>query len=130
MRVKLIYECDFDDVPEDVSNLLTSLRSTMLASQTILNEASQFAINADLTKSMEKIDELRQSLSKVDLRLMDCSSILASYAKSKADLLMGEFPESIPQGTQEIAPQDILESKGEENVIKSEKPEGTKEEDD
>jgi hypothetical protein len=65
---------------------------------------------------METIDSLRQTLAKIDLRLMDCASILAGYSKTNADIRLGHDPSQVAQGTQEVVPQDILSAVGDTHV--------------
>jgi hypothetical protein len=70
------------------------------------------------------VDKLRQLLGKIDMRLMDCATILSGFIKAKADLASGveiqnaqshaiedeEFIKQFvqPMGTQEVKIEDVL----------------------
>ena len=55
----------------------------------------------ELQAALANIDKLRQLLSKIDMRLMDSTSILAGYVKTKADMTMGVDPSTPPKSEEE-----------------------------
>ena len=122
MKVVVSYACDLEDIPQNASELLNNLTEQFYAAERILDEAIEQSCDNSVPAAMETIDDLRQILAKIDLRLMDCSSILAGYSKTNADIRLGHDPSQVAQGTQEVVPQDILSAVGDTHVNSEKKP--------
>lgn len=115
-KVIVSYACELEDVPRNTSQLLSNVAEEMAEVQGSLDEAISLAKSNAVSDALKTIDTLRQQLAKVDLRLMDCSSILAGYTKTNADIHLGHEVNQVAQGTQEVAPQDILTIAGDDSV--------------
>ena len=120
MKVAVTYACDLEDIPKATSELIDNLRNQMTDLDSLIEESSYQAKNNSINEALESIDEVRQTLAKIDHRLMDCSSILADYSKTKADLYLGVDP-SVQAATQEVAAMDVLAV--EDNNVNSEETE-------
>jgi len=115
-KVIVSYACELEDVPRNTSQLLSNVAEEMSEVQGSLDEAISLAKSNSVSDALKTIDTLRQQLAKIDLRLMDCSSILAGYTKTNADIHLGHEVSQVAQGTQEVAPQDILSIAGDDSV--------------
>ena len=116
MKVVVSYACDLEDIPQNAGELLNNLMEQFYVAEQSLEQAIEQSQDNAVADAMETIDSLRQTLAKIDLRLMDCSSILAGYSKTNADIRLGHDPSQVMQGTQEVVPQDILSAVGETHV--------------
>ena len=116
MKVVVSYACDLEDIPQNAGELLNNLMEQFYVAEQSLEVAIEQSRGNAVSDAMETIDDLRQTLAKVDLRLMDCSSILAGYSKTNADIRLGHDPSQVMQGTQEVVPQDILSAVGDTHV--------------
>lgn len=124
MKVTISYACDLDDTPKDTANLLKNLRGELDKAITLLDNSVEEIDQNSTTDSLETVDELRQLLGKIDMRLMDCATILSGYIKAKADIASGvdiennhshamqdeEFIKKFvqPMGTQEVNIEDVV----------------------
>lgn len=114
IKVTLAYQCDLEDIPRTVFELLENLKRHSVPD--IDSDLQSALINIDkknIQETLESMDRVRIKLSKMDQKLLDLETILTGYVKTDADLRMGVPPEqisspSIPQGTQEVSAQDIL----------------------
>ena len=116
MKVVVSYACDLEDIPQNAGELLNNLMEQFYVAEQSLEVAIEQSRGNAVSDAMETIDDLRQTLAKVDLRLMDCTSILAGYSKTNADIRLGHDPSQVMQGTQEVVPQDILSAVGDTHV--------------
>jgi hypothetical protein len=124
VKVTISYACDLDDTPKDTANLLKNLRGELDKAITLLDNSVEEIDSNFTTESLETVDKLRQLLGKIDMRLMDCATILSGFIKAKADLASGveiqnaqshaiedeEFIKQFvqPMGTQEVKIEDVL----------------------
>jgi hypothetical protein len=124
VKVTISYACDLDDTPKDTANLLKNLRGELDKAITLLDNSVEEIDSNVTTESLETVDKLRQLLGKIDMRLMDCATILSGFIKAKADLASGveiqnaqshaiedeEFIKQFvqPMGTQEVKIEDVL----------------------
>ena len=111
MLVNISYSIDFEEVPkvvrgflqEDIKkNLETGIAYGLEGSITSLEVGEE-----NIGKAIKHIDEVRDLLVKLDVRLLDCSSILRGYQQ---ELI------SPPQGGQPSQPEDL--SSLQENISK------------
>ena len=124
MKVTISYACDLDDTPKDTANLLKNLRGELDKAIGLLDNSVEEIDQNSTTDSLETVDKLRQLLGKIDMRLMDCATILSGYIKAKADIASGvdiennhshamqdeEFIKKFvqPMGTQEVNIEDVV----------------------
>jgi hypothetical protein len=106
MKVTITYQCDLEDIDEhDLEALKTEIM-----------QAKIYGTKKNITETLASIDAARLLLSKIDLKLMDYSGILAEYVKTDADLKLGKGSPFLPEledplgGTQEVSPTDIISS--------------------
>tara|TARA_R110002074_G_scaffold134769_7_gene279010 strand:- start:1792 stop:2175 length:384 start_codon:yes stop_codon:yes gene_type:complete len=117
MKVVVSYACDLKDIPFTVVELLQNLKENHLPSITIdIQDAILNSNDNKIAEALESMDAARIGLAKLDNRLMDYMSILAGYSKTNADIHLGVIPSQVQEGTQEVAPIDILGTEGEDNV--------------
>jgi|TARA_R110000823_G_scaffold237151_1_gene362731 hypothetical protein len=117
MKVVVSYACDLKDIPFTVVELLQNLKENHLPSITIdIQDAILNSNDNKIAEALESMDAARIGLAKLDNRLMDYMSILAGYSKTNADIHLGIIPSQVQEGTQEVAPIDILGTEGEDNV--------------
>ena len=96
-KIKVVMKLgvELDDIPDILSDLLcsnTSRRMSRMA-ETIRSAADMLASDEpDYSRALEDIDGVRQNLAKIDMSLMDATSILAGYIKTKADINQGIVP--------------------------------------
>ena len=85
MRVKISYEVDLEEIPEEVSKLCEDMKIRL---NTAINRIewlmNDLRSDKDVTKVLQGIHEARRDLFKVDSKLEDTSSILKGYQKIKA----------------------------------------------
>ena len=120
MKVAVTYACDLEDIPESTAELLNNLKNQVATVENLLDESVYQSKNNQVNDSLETIDSVRQLLAKIDMRLMDCSSILAGYNRTKADMHLGIDPTS-QSATQEVSAMDVLAV--EDNDVNSEEAE-------
>ena len=124
MKVTISYACDLDDTPKDTANLLKNLRGELDKAIALLDNSVEEIDSNFTTESLETVDKLRQLLGKIDMRLMDCATILSGFIKAKADIASGvdiennhshamqdeEFIKKFvqPMGTQEVEMEDVV----------------------
>ena len=107
MKVAVTYACDLEDIPEATAELLDNLKNQLATVENLLEESTYQSKNNQVNDSLVTIDSARQLLAKIDMRLMDCSSILAGYNRTKADMHLGIDPTS-QAATQEVSAMDVL----------------------
>jgi hypothetical protein len=117
MKVTITYQCDLEDIPKTISELLENIDEHDLeALKTEIMQAKIYGTKKNITETLASIDAARLLLSKIDLKLMDYSGILAEYVKTDADLKLGKGSPFLPEledplgGTQEVSPTDIISS--------------------
>ena len=120
MKVAVTYACDLEDIPESTAELLNNLKNQVATVENLLDESVYQSKNNQVNDSLETIDSVRQLLAKIDMRLMDCSSILAGYNRTKADMHLGIDPAN-QSTTQEVSAMDVLAV--EDNDVNSEEAE-------
>ena len=90
MLVNISYSIDFDEVPKIVRGFLENDVYPELSGE-IIQVVSQAIVALDeeeenAAKATQKIDQIREALVKLDMRLSDCSNILKGYQQ---ELLAG-----------------------------------------
>ena len=110
-KVVVSYESELEDIPNAVSELILNTKEKL---RSLLEEIHVSAADADsgnILESLEKIDNVRKELAKIDVRLLDCSSILSGYVRETTARYV-----EVPQSTQEVSPMDVLAIEDEFNV--------------
>ncbi len=123
MKVTIAYQCELEDIPTTVYELLGNIKENDLPHLEInLNDAILSINKGNSTETLVMMDETRIRLAKIDQKLLDYASILGGYVKADTNIKLGIKPEedfhtsAIPQGTQEVSAQDILAVEGAENT--------------
>ena len=85
MLVNISYSIDFDEVPKVVRGFLENDVYPELSGE-IIQAVSQAIVALDeeeenAAKATQKIDQIREALVKLDMRLSDCSNILKGYQR-------------------------------------------------
>ena len=108
MLVNISYSIDFDEVPKIVKGFLENDVHTELTGQ--VTEAVNEAIcaledkNENTVRAIQKVEQIREALVKLDMRLSDCSSILKGLTASD------------PRKTNELCFCKILLTKGTNHI--------------
>ena len=93
MKVRITYECEMEDIPRTICELLGNLQENDVPAVLIdVQDAALYANDNNISEALGSIDQARIGLSKIDQKLLDYSAILAGYAKTDADMKMGHLP--------------------------------------
>tara|TARA_R110000824_G_scaffold239651_3_gene428350 strand:- start:660 stop:1064 length:405 start_codon:yes stop_codon:yes gene_type:complete len=83
MLVNISYSVDFDEIPKVVRSFLQGDIRRSLEIDAIHNLEDSIASlesgKENIGKSIKHVDEVRDLLLKIDMRLLDCSNILKGY---------------------------------------------------
>ena len=94
MKVTLAFQCELEDIPKTMCELLGNLNEGDIPGVGIeVQDAILYANENNISEALGSIDQARIQLSKIDQKLLDYSAILAGYAKTDADLKMGIQPQ-------------------------------------
>ena len=110
-KVVVSYESELEDIPNAVSELILNTKEKLRSLLEEIHVSAADADNGNILESLEKIDNVRKELAKIDVRLLDCSSILSGYVRETT----ARYTE-VPQSTQEVSPMDVLAIEDEFNV--------------
>ena len=75
-KVKITYTVDLEDIPSEVSSMLHKTYWTLKQE---IEKLDQSVTDKNVAGVIELIDNFRQSLTNIDLKLDDCYSILVGY---------------------------------------------------
>ena len=90
MKVNISYAVELEDVPREVGKLLDNLAAHMAV---LLNDIEE--VGADNpTKATDSISKIRESLADLDLRLSDCSNILAGFMDIQSRIATNTAPDN------------------------------------
>ncbi len=110
MKVTIAYQCELEDIPKTVCQLLANLKEDDIPLLEVdIQDAISYSNEANISEALGSIDQVRIQLTKIDQKLLDYSGILAGYATANADFYTSGH---VPEGTQEVKPIDILQEKG------------------
>jgi hypothetical protein len=81
MRVKIAYTVEFEDVENEVKEIM---QRALLNIEQACNESQEATSNLDtseidIVSIIQKLDSARRKLSKADIVISDCQEILAGY---------------------------------------------------
>ena len=94
MKVTISYQCDLDDVPKTIGELVSIIKRVDIPEiSTEICNTEKLCEGENLTKSLASIDKVRRYLAKIDQKLMDYSTILAGYIKADTEMKMGIQPQ-------------------------------------
>jgi len=80
MRVNVTYSVELEDIPQTTAKLIHDTKESSLRPLTKkLDEALTLLNKEDEKNAVRLLDEVRQELSRIDLRLADCMHILSGY---------------------------------------------------
>lgn len=123
MRVTVAYECELEEIPQTIFQLLGNLKDYDFPDIGIdLQDAILSMNEGNATDTLASMDSVRRKLARLDQKLLDLGSILGGYVKADTDIKLGTEHQSnyplapSPQGTQEVSPQDILAVEGASTV--------------
>ena len=94
MSVDITYSIDFEEVPKEMKELVQKVKDT--SCQTVDQKFTELLTSLseeEEKKALQAIEEIRKNLAKIDMRLMECSSILTGYQKALV-LTQEESPET------------------------------------
>ena len=126
MLVNISYSIDFEEVPKVVRSFLQEdIRKNLEAGIVYGLEDSIASLEGgeeNIGKAIKHIDEVRDLLVKLDVRLLDCSNILRGYQQEM--IAPATKPERTPQASELSSIQEDLSKLretfiGEENAIKN-----------
>ena len=126
MLVKISYSINFEEVPKVVRGFLQGdIRKEI---ERDVNQGLEDSVAAlepgkeNIGKAIKHIDEIRDFLVKLDIRLLDCSSILKGYQQELIGPSEHQHP-PIPQPDLSSVQEDIFKLRekisGEEDEIKN-----------
>jgi len=107
--VTINYQCELDELPRTISELLGNLEQNDLVFVAAeIEKARSHSFDKNVSEALESIDRVRVDLAKIDLRLMEYANILAGYTKADADLKTGASLEKQPESEM---PKESLDTK-------------------
>jgi len=116
MKVMISYASELEDIPKTIGELLGNLNENYIPLVVIdVQDAILYSNEKSITEALESIDHARLQLAKIDNLLLDYVSILAGYAKTKADMYLDIPSEQVNEGTQEVISQNILKEEETDN---------------
>ena len=80
-KVVVSYESELEDIPNAVSELILNTKEKLRSLLEEIHVSAADADNGNILESLEKIDNVRKELAKIDVRVLDCSSILSGYVR-------------------------------------------------
>jgi len=81
MRVNISYSIDLEDVPKEVCKLLSSERKEQEKVLIEYTNITSMLQSGDLVAALQRIDETRKTMGKLDARLQDMISILNGFVQ-------------------------------------------------
>ena len=112
MRANINLSCEFEEIPNLLSSLLSSVSSVAICdSLTLSNKISTLlkGEEKELLTALSEMDNLRIMLAKIDNNLIEYSSILSGYLKAVVDQ---KSPTPMEAET-DVEQEDIIESEDE-----------------
>ena len=80
MRVNVTYSVELEDIPQTTAKLIRDTKESSLGPLTKKLDEALILLNKEDEKNAGRLlDEVRQELSRIDLRLADCMHILSGY---------------------------------------------------
>ena len=103
MRVRVSYTVEFDSVPSEVANIIEGTSAQLADLSVQLSRTSTDLISEPVEKvltSIEGLDNIRQGLASLDMRLADCYDILSGFVERKNNPNLNETqpPEKSGEG--------------------------------
>jgi len=106
MRVRVSYTVEFDSVPIEVANIVEGAAGQLSELSVQLSQMSNDLVREPVEKvlsSVENIDNVRQGLASLDIKLADCYDILSGFVEHKnrgPAAIDGDFVGSEPEPQQ------------------------------
>lgn len=97
MKVNISYAVELEDIPSEVGKLIGSCEHALRALHADIDMLSA----ADPISTISEISKMRENLMALDLRLSDCSRILAGFLEVQSKVSLGQLgdnPEEEPGG--------------------------------
>jgi hypothetical protein len=85
LRVKITYSTEINDVMEEVSNLFAFVYDKQKTLNAQINSIDALLETEDPRASLELMNKMRETIAKMDARLMDLTMILEGYNNFKKD---------------------------------------------
>jgi len=90
MKVTISYQCEFEDVPNHIRDLLRNLQeSDMPAIKREIDGIEHRLDDGNINEALMCLDTARLKLSNIDQKLLDYGGVLLGFVKTDADLKMG-----------------------------------------
>ena len=90
-RVRISYTVNLDEVPQRIAALMHEAQSGMKELPLLLEtSAKDLGDKNNITGAIGTINKIRSALMDVDLRLEDCSALLANYQSTQVELAYAE----------------------------------------
>tara|TARA_Y100000310_G_scaffold318771_1_gene373230 strand:- start:37 stop:366 length:330 start_codon:yes stop_codon:yes gene_type:complete len=86
MRVRVSYTVEFDSIPNEIANIVEGAAGQLSELSVQLSQMSSDLVREPVEKvltSVENIDNVRQGLASLDMRLADCYDILSGFIEQK-----------------------------------------------
>ena len=112
MKATITYECELEEIPTTISQLLSNVRQGDVKELgTLLEQAIEESQNSQEIGALKSIDQIRHLLARIDKKLMDCASILGGYIKAQVDLKAGVSMEDLEEQLEKIGEEPIKNAK-------------------
>ena len=111
MKANINLSCEFEEIPNLLSSLLSSVSSVAICDSLQLSNKISTLLKEEeeLLTALSEMDNLRLMLAKIDHNLIEYSSILSGYLKAVVDQ---KSPTTMEAET-DVEQEDIIESEDE-----------------
>ena len=91
MRVNLTYSVALDEVESRVADLIRESSKKTDTIATTLQELANFVVGGEGNLIRAQLDKIRMELAALDMRLLDCDSILGAYLQTVEHIKQGQI---------------------------------------
>jgi len=110
-RVSVTYSVELNQVPAKVGELIEEAGAKLLKLSDRIDRASASlkAGHSALHEELERVDDIRRSLSEIDINLLDSAEILHGYQRTLLQLREQALAPTSPAAEEEYVPEEMRE---------------------
>lgn len=98
-RVKISYTIDLEEIPKKISNFLNESKNILkhILDKDLVEAETNLTTKENVIKTLQNIEDIRQSMISIDFRLEESYGILLGYQKALLELKSSSFEKQTPQ---------------------------------